>query len=164
MAQPTGEGQDDIVHKIGTYVDTSWCTESQRACLDEEIRKLVDRVRSGGDPVPGPVTLDEAYPQLRAMLLDRRHAAHVQVIEAAARNGGFIERERVYRIIARDQGRRLNGFCRPVMRVCDELRQAGVLAKDAPPLLTAAMSTPGRAAGFLVPHEIVALFRTELAA
>ncbi len=98
-------------------------------------------------------------------MLLRRLAYEAPVQEAtirfAAKNGGFIGRDEVYRIGEYDASRQLKGFTRPVNRLVQDLRDSGAIPEEAVDVLVPVYDEGthgfGWVDGFRVPSEIVSL-------
>lgn len=102
------------------------------------------------------------------LLLSRLQVeANVQylVLRYAAAHGGFISREKVYELGGYDEGRTLKGFTRPVKRVTQDLRDAGIVSKDAEDALIAEYADGSdswtQAIGFRVPPSVAHLIQPE---
>lgn len=82
-------------------------------------------------------------------------------VRFAARNGGFIGRDDVYRIGEYDPDRQLKGFTRPVNRIAQMLRERGEIPEDSGDVLVPVYDQGdygfGWVDGFRVPNEIIAL-------
>ncbi|GAA1298164.1 restriction endonuclease [Pseudonocardia xinjiangensis] len=78
-----------------------------------------------------------------------------EVIIAAARNGGFLDRATVYRIAEFSPQRTLRGFTRPAKRITAILHSEGVVAADVAPPLVALYDHGVLATRFQVPPEFV---------
>jgi hypothetical protein len=125
---------------------------------------------AGTQPTPDRSPLAEGEPSgwtsdallaAVAALRSGRAWAQVQVIEQAARRGGFIAREEVYAVAGYDSGRSLRGFTRPVNRVVSRLQDEGLLPEDAEDLLEPVYDDTvrgyQRARGFRVPADVCAM-------
>jgi hypothetical protein len=80
---------------------------------------------------------------------------HAEVIRAAARNGGIVDRETVYEICGYDDDRMLRGFTRPSARITAALQRQGVIADGVEPALTAVYEGGVKAVTFRIPKEMV---------
>src|SRR5699024_6322337 len=84
----------------------------------------------------------------------RGYENQVQVIKAAAMNGGFVSRDEIYAICGFDRPRRLNGFSQPVVRIYRELQgpsAAGAVEQEIP--MNARYFGPGKTIGYEVPLD-----------
>lgn len=103
---------------------------------------------------------------IEALLGQLREEGAVQaaIIEEAARNGGFVARERVYEIADYGQDRQLKGFTRPVNRIAGILREGGRIDENAVDLLVATYDplsdNPSVAAGFEIDPNVLPLVST----
>lgn len=83
------------------------------------------------------------------------------VIRLAAEQGGFVSREEVYELGEYDAERSLRGFTRPVSRIAQELRDAGVVPDNAVdvllPVYDPTISSFQKASGFRIPQELIPL-------
>ncbi|WP_433165260.1 PIN-like domain-containing protein [Kribbella sp. CA-247076] len=79
-------------------------------------------------------------------------------IRAAAQQGGYIDRDEVYRLGEYEPDRQLKGFTRPVNRVVQALRDSGELPEDASDALSPVYDEMTRGFGwvdgFRVPDEV----------
>jgi PIN domain-containing protein len=84
--------------------------------------------------------------------LDEEGAVQGAIIQQAALDGGFIEREKVYEIANYDPSRQLKGFTRPINRISRILREDDLIDDAAVDLLVAVYDSesenPSEAAGF----------------
>jgi hypothetical protein len=96
-----------------------------------------------------------AVARLVSRLRNEKRHAQAEVIVAAARQGGFINREDVYQIAEYPMERTLRGFTRPVKRIAGELRSDGLIPEDAPHALVAIYDHGVLATRFQVPPEFV---------
>lgn len=72
--------------------------------------------------------------------------------------GGYVTREQVYEIGNYPDSRSLKGLTRSINRIVGEMRGSGEIPTDAAnPFVPAYDPVTGRAVGFRVPPEIVAL-------
>ncbi|HSS33263.1 MAG TPA: PIN-like domain-containing protein [Solirubrobacterales bacterium] len=97
------------------------------------------------------------------LLVRLREEGAVQgtVIEQAAHDGGFVERETVYELAGYDEDRQLKGFTRPVNRIARDLREEGRIDEGAVDLLTSYYdpfsANPSEAAGFQIDPDVLAV-------
>ena len=98
------------------------------------------------------------------MLLKRLgRGAPVQqaVLRRAALNGGYISRQEVYEIGEYEPERQLKGFTRPVNRIVEEMRTAGIISTDAEDVLVPVYDAGdygfGWVDGYRVPSTVAAL-------
>lgn len=107
------------------------------------------------DAPPWPVE------SLERLLLNLDHQAPVQaeVLRSAARNGGVISRDEVYRIGQYPRERSLRGFTRPIRRLCNAMAAEGLVPESALYPLSAWYPRPGRAAWFMMPPDVAQLLR-----
>jgi len=107
-------------------------------------------------------TLLAAYAELR----NNRSWPQVNVIEQAAKNGGYISRQDTYRAAGFNPAERsLKGLTRPVNRVVTKLQDAGRVPADVEDLLQPvyddSISGYQRASGFRIPSDVCAWIRGE---
>jgi hypothetical protein len=107
-------------------------------------------------------TLLAAYAELR----NNRSWPQVNVIEQAAKNGGYISREETYQAAGFDPAKRsLKGLTRPVNRVVTKLQDAGQVPDDVEDLLQPVyddtISGYQRASGFRIPGDVCKWIRGE---
>jgi len=136
---------------------------------DESVQDAdrVDRLLSHREAVP----LDGGWnvDALEALLdqLGAEGAVQGEVIRHAARDGGFIERDKVYEIAEYDEARQLKGFTRPLSRIARILREEGRIDEAAVDLLVAVYDplseNPSVAAGFEVDSHVLPLLATVVA-
>ncbi|MCU7722472.1 hypothetical protein ODJ79_01975 [Actinoplanes sp. KI2] len=98
----------------------------------------------------------------RTLLLSRLTAAGANVVAqsfaAALASGGYVTRDKVYELGNYPADRVLKGFTRPINRIVAEMRASGEIPSDAvDPFVPAYDQVTGRAIGFRVAPEIVAL-------
>jgi hypothetical protein len=82
---------------------------------------------------------------------------HGEVIVAAAKNGGTIDRSEVYEICGYSDDRMLRGFTRPSSRITSVLQGEGLVAEGVEPPLTPLYHGDVKAGGFRIPAEMVAI-------
>jgi hypothetical protein len=136
------------------------------AVSDESVENTdtVDRLVSERGDVDGGWTADA----LQVLLARLGWEAPVQkaVIERAALDGGFIERETVYELGDYPEERSLRGFTRPVNRIAQAFRDEDRIDESAVDLLEARYlgltDNPSLADGFAVNSSVIALLVTVL--
>lgn len=111
--------------------------------------QLVTAAPTQTDEPPGWEGFD-----VRAMILSLP-ANQRDVIQAAIKNGGLINRDETYAVIGRSQKKRLTGFTRPVDKATAYLKKNGKLRQDVKDLLATEYKGSGRAYAFRVPDEVV---------
>lgn len=128
---------------------------------DESVQDAdrVDRLLSDEEGVPTDGGWNEAAVEALLEQLHEEGAVQAAIIEYAARDGGFIPREKVYEIANYDEGRQLKGFTRPVNRITGSLRDEGRIDEAAVDPLVAVYDafseSPSVAVGFeLNPHVL----------
>jgi hypothetical protein len=136
---------------------------------DESVQDAdrVDRLLSDRETVPpdGGWNADA----LEALLdqLGAEGAVQGEVIRHAARDGGFIEGDKVYEIAECDEARQLKGFTRPLNRIARILREEGRIDEAAVDLLAAVYDplseNPSVVAGFEVDSYALPLLVTVVA-
>lgn len=96
----------------------------------------------------------DSYNSLIEQLEEGGYSNQVEVIQRAAKNGGFISREEIYEVCDFDKPRLLNGFSQPVNRIHKELLSAES-SKDSQPEIPmyARYSRPGKTIGYEVPLD-----------
>ncbi|MEU5266824.1 PIN-like domain-containing protein [Amycolatopsis sp. NPDC021455] len=95
-----------------------------------------------------------------AQLLERLDVEgweQADVIRAAARSGGTIDRQAVYEIAQYNDDRMLRGFTRPAARITRDLQAEGVVADGVQPALAPIYQGSVKAAAFRIPVEMVAI-------
>jgi hypothetical protein len=81
-----------------------------------------------------------------------------QAFDAALAAGGYVTREQVYKIGNYPATRSLKGLTRPINRIVTAMRANGEIPNDAiDPFVPVFDQESGRAIGFRIPPEIVAL-------
>jgi hypothetical protein len=81
-----------------------------------------------------------------------------QAFVAALAAGGYVTREQVYKIRNYPADRVLKGFTRPINRIVKAMKDSGEIPQDAiNPFEPVFDPESGRAVGFRIPSEIVAL-------
>lgn len=138
-------------------VDLADMTEEQQQSLTEGIEDLLRRVL---DPHEEEVVAGWTATALREALLRLvRIDAHVQAeaIRTALKNGGYVTRDRVFRIGRYDKDRSLRGFTRPVNRVVADFKARGLVAADAVDLLVTSYQDGVKADGFQVDSRLADL-------
>lgn len=131
--------------------------------LDEAARQLegeTDTRDREPDPVRAAPWTQTNVTKLLA-LLDQQAHVQADVIRAAARNGGRVERDEVYQIGGYSPDRMLRGFTRPVRRLSRVLQEAGELDVRAPEMLTPRYDYSVEANAFQIPDQVVAILRGE---
>jgi hypothetical protein len=131
------------------------------AVSDESVANTdtVDRLVSQESKLDGGWSAEA----VRTLLQRLSWEAPVQeaVIRQAAANGGFVDRETVYKIGEYPEERSLRGFTRPVNRVAQEFRDAGRIDESAVDLLEARYlaltDNPGLADGFALNSGVISL-------
>lgn len=117
--------------------------------IDPQSVQDVERVR---DEV-AVWTADAVGAVLRALRVEE--LAQADVIEAAAANGGSLDRDRVYEVANLPDEKMLIGFTRPVVRITRMLQEEGVVPAGVPQLLYPWYESGGRATHLRVPEDIV---------
>jgi PIN like domain len=113
-----------------------------------EVRDTLD------DPGAALWTTDGVLALLRR--LDAEGVPHGVIIRAAAREGGAVGRDDVYRLARFEPTRMLRGFTKPTARITQELQALGVVADGVEPALTP-IYDGGNATAFVIPQEMVAI-------
>jgi hypothetical protein len=88
--------------------------------------------------------------------LDAEGWKHGAIIRTAAREGGSIGRDDVYRVAGYDDSRMLRGFTRPTARITQDLQADGVVVDGVEPALTPIYDGV-KATAFVIPQEMVAI-------
>lgn len=138
-------------------VDVDDLTHEQRERLTTLIEDAIQRVVHPEDEpmIHGWTrsTLTAALDRLRT------NNANVQeaVIREALRHGGYVTRDRVYRIGKYPKERMLRGFTRPTNRIVAEMKEAGVIPQDAVDLLASSYQDGVQADGFTVNAGLASL-------
>jgi len=133
-----------------------------RLILDVEVRdESVQDIERVAELENGGWTLD-AIGQFLSRLIHEGWTPQEHAIRLAASRGGLIERQIVYDLGGYGEGRSLRGFTRPVNRITQEFRQAGIVPESAIDVLQtvydpAAGLSSGWASGFRVPDTLVPL-------
>ena len=83
----------------------------------------------------------------------------VSVIGEAARLGGTISRDAVYRLCGYDDERMLRGFTRPTSRITGDLQREGILPGPVTPMLVSLYRDDARLTSLRVPVEVVEIIR-----
>jgi hypothetical protein len=84
----------------------------------------------------------------------------VSVIGEAARLGGTISRDAVYRLCGYDDERMLRGFTRPTTRITADLEREGILPGPVTPMLISLYRDDARLTSLRVPAEVVEIVGT----
>ncbi|HEX5114199.1 MAG TPA: PIN-like domain-containing protein [Pseudonocardiaceae bacterium] len=118
----------------------------------------VARVTEVRDPDDDPGTALWTSDGVLALLsrLDAEGVPHGVIIRAAAREGGSVSRDDVYRLAGFEANRMLRGFTRPTARITQELQALGVVADGVEPALTPIYDGM-KATAFVIPLEMVAI-------
>lgn len=87
--------------------------------------------------------------------LDREGREQADVIRFAARDGGEIDRQKIYEIAGYDEDRMLRGFTRPAARITRQLQDEGLLGPNVDAALTPFYDGGVTAARFAIPAEVV---------
>jgi hypothetical protein len=133
--------------------------EDESVELAERVDRLVaedesTRPEGGWDPA----TIDD----LLAALAEEA-PVQLEAIDWAAKNEGFIDREKIYKLGEYPSERSLRGFTRPINRIAQSHRNEGTLPKEAVDVLEAvydaSAENPSMAIGFGVPKSILPLVR-----
>jgi hypothetical protein len=147
----------------GVFINLASFSEAQRRRFMYGVEALHIRISAEESADSEPTTawnLDGTNVALARLRTEGWHA-QATAIETACKQGGTITREEVYGVAGYEPERSLRGFTRPVRRVCQELRDQGLVPADAADLLSAVydegISGYQRAGAFCVPDEIVAL-------
>lgn len=117
--------------------------------IDPQSVQDVERVR---DEIAA-WTAEAVEAVLRALRAEELTQA--DVIEAAAANGGSLDRRRVYEVANLPDDKMLTGYTKPVVRITRALQEEGVVPAGVPQLLTPWYETGSRATHLRVPDEIV---------
>jgi PIN like domain len=115
------------------------------------------RTRSELDPI-GAWTPD-AVEELLVRLEQEGRQDLVSVIGEAARLGGTISRDAVYRLCGYDDERMLRGFTRPTSRITGDLQREGILPGPVTPMLVSLYRDDARLTSLRVPVEVVEIIR-----
>jgi hypothetical protein len=115
-----------------------------------EVRTTVD----GIEDEPAEWTSDGVHALLAR--LDADHPEYGTIIRTAAKGGGKISREDIYRLAGYATGRMLRGFTRPTTRITQDLQAAGLVADGVEPPLTPIYDGM-KATAFMIPQEMVAI-------
>lgn len=123
--------------------------------IDSALRRMADP--DGDDLVVGwtGTTIEMALRRLE----DDGSRAQADVIREAFANGGYVTRDRVYKLAHYKKPRTVRGFTRPVSRIVAGMRDAGEVPGEAVDLLTSSYQDGPVADGFYVPAELVSLVR-----
>ncbi len=118
-----------------------------------EVREVRDN--GGDDDVEPALWTSDGVHALLARL-DHEGLKHGVIIRAAAREGGSIDRDDVYRLAGYDNSRMLRGFTRPPSRITLDLQAASLVADGVEPPLTPIYDGM-KAMAFVIPQEMVAI-------
>jgi hypothetical protein len=88
--------------------------------------------------------------------LDAESSKQSAIIRAAAREGGSISRDDVYRVAGYADSRMLRGFTKPTARITQDLQRDGVVADGVEPALTPIYDGM-KATAFVIPQEMVTI-------
>ncbi len=119
--------------------------------------ETLESVSSVGSSGRRPTWSASAVQSFLDRLRDEGPVQFAAVVEAA-RNDGFVARERVYELGDFDPDRTLRGFTRPATRIAQEMVSGGDLERDVTEPLTTLYESPDSyvlASGFRVPDEFV---------
>lgn len=163
------ESKTDTILQVNI---TGWTMDERMS-----LHALIDKVDQGMEAVLVPSTphvaieepddeptsgwtLDAYHEAMRGLL--GKYFAQAQAINEAIKTGsGFVSRDRVYELADYPADRSLKGFTRPVNRIVDELKDAGILPREAASLLSSRYDEDivgyQRTNGFRVPAEVVRL-------
>lgn len=103
--------------------------------------------------VTGDLWTPLAHKKLLDELRESGNALQADIISLAARAGGFIPREEIYRFSGFGEDRSLRRFAMPAQRIALALVERGLLSEDAEGPLSAVYEGPGKTVGYRVPLE-----------
>lgn len=132
------------------YVLT-WDEFLEHAVSDAGARELLSKMSQDVNSLPSSWS-ENAYSELLETLSQRGHERQREVIIGAAREGGYIDRAGIGRILGwGDTNKYLTRFRMPADRVKSELLDRAQLSQDAQDPLWAVYDGPGEAIGYAVP-------------
>lgn len=133
-----------------------------QAIRDAAARIIADARGEIVDPMAVRGWTTQLAAALDGKLRMRGRSVQADAIAAAARAGGFIDREAVYAIGGYDRGRSLNGFTKPVVGAVRELIDEGRLPETAAAPLSTEYDPNNasfqRARGFSMPADVAEIF------
>ena len=130
--------------------------EHQRTRLVELIEQALVLVTTGDDVMVLGWTrssLEEALNRLNA----DNGSVQAAVIREALRKGGYVTRDRVYKIGKYPKDRMLRGFTRPINRIVADMKAEGLIPEDAADLLAPSYQDGVVADGFTVTAALATL-------
>jgi hypothetical protein len=91
--------------------------------------------------------------------LDQEYPVQASAIRQAAKQGGRIDRDKVYELGGYEPERQLKGFTKPVKRIVQDLRDRGIVPEEAVDVLSTEYDHAkfGWASGFVLAEELLPL-------
>lgn len=131
-------------------IDVADLTHAQQTQLSELVNDALHRVLHPEDEEVILGWTRSAFTAALSRLERDNGRVQADVIREALKHGGYVTRERVYRIGRYPKDRMLRGFTRPTNRIAESMRRSGEIAADAVDILSTSFQDGVQADGFQV--------------